>query len=497
VLFTKKTLAFLLTLLLALSSLPLALADGAPDITDNWYEVFVYSYADGDGDRIGDFKGLTQKLDYISEMGFGGIWLMPIHPSPSYHKYDVADYYAIAPEYGTLDDFKAFLTRAHELNIKVILDLVVNHTSNEHPWFQSARASEVSPYREYYNFSKEQKSGYTLLPDGWYFESRFVSTMPDLNLDSEKVRAEIENIMRYWLDMGVDGFRLDAVTSYYTGDKTKNIRFLTWLNETAKAIKPSCFIVGECWENMYTISDYYQSGLDSFFLFPVAQGSGYIAKILSSEVEQKGLSFGNVVTLLESTFEGRLMTPFLGNHDTARIANAVGYFNPTNVKMACGLLSLLKGSIFVYYGDEIGMIGAGKDPNKRIGMFWDKKMNITKCPPGTTEAEYPFDSVEKQQANELSILNYYKQAMALRNQNPEIARGVSAVADSGDPNVCLIEREYEGKKLLIAVNLSVDDVDISIPDGYKTLCGELEIWGNAALSGQTLTVPAYGIALLR
>ncbi len=491
----KQCTAWLLLLCMALSLVP-ALAEQRA-LTDNWYEVFVASYYDSDGDRMGDLRGLTEKLDYISDMGFGGLWLMPIHPSPSYHKYDVTDYCAIDPDYGTLEDFRALLARAHELGIRVILDLVVNHTSSQHPWFLSAMRDKDSPYRAYYNFYDEAHAGCSQLSDGTWYEARFVSSMPDLNLDSEAVRQEITDIMRYWLDMGVDGFRLDAVTSYYTGDKSRNIAFLRWLKETAAGIKPDSILIGECWDSLYTIKDYYASGIDSFFCFPVAQGGGYIAKILSNDVEKKGESYGNVTLLLERELGDVLVTPFLGNHDTARIANALGYQNATNIKMAAGLLAMMRGSIFVYYGDETGMIGSGADQNKRIGMFWDRKMNITRCPAGTTQAEYPFPSVEKQQQDALSILNYYKRAMHLRTENPEIARGRSTVLESNDPNVCLIVREDEGQRLLIIINLNIDDTAMAVPDGFGTLCGELEIWGSAAISNGQITVPAYGIALMR
>lgn len=465
-------------------------------LIDNWYEIFVASYADGDGDRMGDFKGLTQKLPYIHDMGFRGVWLMPIHPSPTYHKYDVTDYYAIDPDYGTMEDFDLFLEEAHQLGIRVILDLVVNHTSNEHPWFQSAKSDPASPYRSYYNFYDEQRAGCNQLPDGTWFESRFVSTMPDLNLDHPAVREEIESIMAFWLNKGVDGFRLDAVTSYYTGDKTGNIEFLRWLNDTAKAIRPDCVIIGECWEDMYTISDYYASGADSFFLFPVSQSGGYIAKILSNDVEKKGYSFGNVVSLLEREFEGRWMTPFLGNHDTNRIASVVGAYNPTNVKMAAGLLALMRGSVFVYYGDEIGMTGTGNDPNKRIGMYWDQKKYITRCPVGTTVAEYPFPSVEKQQHNELSILTYYRNAMQLRLHHPEIARGTSAILPSENDQVCMLVRTWGETQTLIILNMSIDDMAVNVPDGYDEVIGELEIWGQASYAEGVVTVPAYGIVLM-
>ena len=494
----RKILAFLLAACLLVSAAPaLALNNDDAALADNWYEIFVYSFADGNGDRIGDFIGLKEKLPYLQSLHVDGIWLMPIHPSPSYHKYDVTDYCAIDPQYGTLADFQAFLAAAHEAGIKVILDLVVNHTSSEHPWFQAARASADSPYRAYYNFSDTPKTGYNALPDGTYFESRFVSTMPDLNLDNPQVRAEIEEIMRFWLEMGVDGFRLDAVTSYYTGNKEKNISFLRWLNGAAKAIRPDCFIVGECWDSLYTIHDYYASGVDSFFAFPVAQGSGYISKILGNDVEKKGESLGNVINLLQRELGEYVMTPFLGNHDTPRIINSLGASLPTNAKMACGLLSILNGSIFVYYGDEIGMAGTGNDPNKRLGMFWDKKMNITLCPPGTTVADYPFPSVQEQEGNPLSILNYYRTALALRHQFPQIARGMPTVLESPDASLCLIEKDWQGDRILIAVNLSIDDLSFPLPGGYTQLAGELEIWGEAEVNGSEALVPSYGIAIFQ
>ena len=165
----RKILVFLLAACLLVSAAPaLALNNDDAALADNWYEIFVYSFADGNGDRIGDFVGLKEKLPYLQSLHVDGVWLMPIHPSPSYHKYDVTDYCAIDPQYGTMEDFQAFLEAAHEAGIKVILDLVVNHTSSEHPWFQAARASADSPYRAYYNFSDTPKTGYNALPDGTY-----------------------------------------------------------------------------------------------------------------------------------------------------------------------------------------------------------------------------------------------------------------------------------------------------------------------------------------
>ncbi|MBQ7519983.1 MAG: alpha amylase, partial [Clostridia bacterium] len=487
----KKRIA---ALLLCLMLLPLhgALADSKTEMTDNWYEIFVRSFYDSDGDRVGDLNGVTAKLDYLKDLGIGGIWLMPIHPSPSYHGYDVTDYYGVNPEFGTLEDFQALLTEAHARGIRVILDMVFNHTSNEHPWFQSARNDENSPYRNWYNWSETQKSGYNR-GGSQYYESRFVASMPDLNLDNPEVRAEIENIMRYWLDMGVDGFRLDAVTSFYTNNAYRNKEFLGWLSETAKNIKPDCFMVGECWDSLYTIADYYQSGLDSFFLFPTAQRGGYPAQILL-DAEQKGVSLFNTFGLLMRNLDGYLLSPILDNHDMDRIASGLGSANgATNIKMAFGLLCLMNGSVFVYYGDEIGMVGSGNDPNKRIGFFWDKKMNITRVPQGATAADYPFGSLESQMGNPLSIYNYYKAALTLRRDNPAIARGETILHSAQDqPQLFFMERIWGEDSVLIVVNLDIDDREITLPETsrpYTELAGEVEIWGSAVFDGETLTLP--------
>ena len=201
------------------------------------YEIFVGSFMDSDGDGTGDLGGVLEKLDYLcdgkdtagDDLGCNGIWLMPVFPSPTYHKYDVTDYKSIDPQYGTMEDFDAFLAACHERGIRVILDLPLNHTSSEHPWFRKAadylcglpEGAEPSVkdcrYAAYYNFSREAQNGYAALSDsGWYYEARFWEGMPDLNLDSPQVRSQIASIAEFWLDKGVDGFRLDAVTSFYT-----------------------------------------------------------------------------------------------------------------------------------------------------------------------------------------------------------------------------------------------------------------------------------------
>ena len=205
----------------------------------NWYEVFVRSYQDSDGDGLGDLNGLRDRLDYIADMGWRGLWLMPVMPSPSYHKYDVTDYMAVDPEYGTLEDMRALIDAAHARGIRVIVDLPVNHTSTQHPWFTAAcealRRGTANPLVGLLQLQPRRRHGYAPWADtGWFYEEQFAGGgMPDLNLDNPDVREEIRGIFDFWLnDVGVDGFRLDAVTSYYTGDTAANVEFLAWLKAT-------------------------------------------------------------------------------------------------------------------------------------------------------------------------------------------------------------------------------------------------------------------------
>ena len=203
------------------------------------------SSCDSNGDHIGDLGGVTQKLDYIQEMGFTGIWFMPIMPSPSYHKYDVKDYKAIDPAYGTVEDFKTLLDEAHARGIHVIIDMVINHSSTQHEWFQVASAYlqtledgeepdlKECPYVDYYHFSTEKVNStyYKLAGTNYYYEGSFWDQMPDLNLASEALRGELEDVAKFWIDLGVDGFRMDAPLHYEENDTNFNTETLNWFYE--------------------------------------------------------------------------------------------------------------------------------------------------------------------------------------------------------------------------------------------------------------------------
>ena len=364
-------------------------------IEDNYrtyYEVFVYSFCDSDGDGIGDLQGLISKLDYINDgddttdtdLGCNGIWLMPIGPSPTYHKYDVMDYYDIDSDYGTMEDFKELLAECDKRGIKVIMDLVLNHSSSQNPWFTEACAylkelgdgepdTAVCPSFDYYHFSREQGAGcYAVEGTDWYYEAQFWSEMPDLNLDSEALRAQIEEITGFWLDMGIGGFRLDAVKEFYTGNPQANIAFLDWFTTMVKEQKEDAYLVGEAWLDINDYAQYYGSGIDSLFNFAFADKDGIISKVVNGSPASR---YGTVSASLQETFgqynENYIDAPFYTNHDMGRSA---GYYAGENsekqTKLAGAMNLFMSGSAFLYYGEELGMKGAGKDENKRAPMYW-------------------------------------------------------------------------------------------------------------------------------
>ena len=490
-----------LLLLAALLAMPLTAlaseADGA-----NWYEVFVYSYQDSDGDGIGDLNGLRQRLGYIDDMGFDGIWLMPIMPSPSYHKYDVTDYCQIDPIYGTVDDLKALAAECHERGIRLIIDLPVNHTSSQHPWFLEAVAAlrqgdTDNPYVDYYCFS-QQAGGKMVSIAGtdWYYEEQFSGGgMPDVNLDSPAVKEELRAILSFWLEeCDIDGFRLDAVTSFYAGNIAANVAFLHELKEMCEAIKPGSYLVGEAWTSLSEIAQYYESGIDSFFLFPASQAEGYIAQVVRSQ--KPASAYAMYLNQVEDALPDAIWAPFLSNHDTGRAVAAMqARTAPAKLKFAHGLLAMMGGNTFTYYGEEIGMAGSGADPNKRTAMYWNDG-ETTQNPPGVTKAEYPYPSVDEQAADPDSLLNYIRALNELKKQFPAIARGSHETVYTDD-FLCLMKRDGQEESVYIAINFSpTDALTLSLPESL-TLLGELNADGGAcALDGGSLILPPYAIAIL-
>lgn len=514
-----------------------------------FYEVFVYSFYDSDGDGIGDLKGLTQKLDYINDgddstdtdLGCNGIWLMPIMPSTTYHKYDVTDYYGIDEQYGTMEDFEEFMAECQKRDVHVILDLALNHTSSSHPWFIAACDYlkqleegqepdwEECPYVGYYNFSREGGAGYSSINGTWYYEAQFWSEMPDLNLGNEKVRKEIADIVDFWLEKGVDGFRLDAAKEYYSGAVDANVDVLNWFNSMVKEKKEDAYLVAEVWTDMNTYAQYYGSGIDSVFDFAFADSSGIIANAVKGASPASG--FGKALCSSEEKYasynEAYVNAPFYTNHDLGRSA---GYYAGENserqTKMAGAMNLMMGGCAFVYYGEELGMKGAGKDENKRAPMYWSKNSSAEGmcCGPQDMDAvKMKYDSLEEQIGEESSIYQYYKAAIRLRNTYPEIARGKTEfVEEISDDWICAIKKKYEGSEMLLLMNISAEEKIVDVTgvtvngkeaDGnWLMISGMLneetaESWilsgrlltgeEKASMNGKKVVMPPYSILLFK
>ncbi|MBQ8080961.1 MAG: alpha-amylase [Clostridia bacterium] len=504
----KRILALLTVCIIVLGSGALLPAQADTTPHTNWYEIFVRSFADSDGDGLGDLNGVREKLPYLTDLGFTGIWLMPIMPSPSYHKYDVTDYQAIDPEYGTLDDFRALIETAHEIGIRVILDLPVNHTSVLHPWFQAAvealrEGRSDDPYIEYYHFSRERSSASVLLEGtDWYYEEQFSGGgMPDLNLDNPAVRDEIKDILAFWLnECDADGFRLDAVTSYYTGSAERNIEFLRFLKDNCETLKPGSFLVGEAWTGLSQIAAYYESGVDSFFLFPASQAEGYIAKALRGRSPATG--FAADLAKVRSAIPDGLITPFIGNHDTGRAIGVLSARSDTRkAKFAYALLRLLGGDTFTYYGDEIGMAGSRTDPDKRLAMNWSETER-TQQPPGTSAEEYPLPGVYDQLADEDSLLRYIKRVNALFAEWPQLSLQQEEILTSSAYTLTFSRGEND-ERLYVLLNFSgKNEETIELPLTGLSEAGNLLMPGTTyTLSEQggvtTITLPPYAVLALQ
>jgi alpha-amylase len=396
-----------------------------------FYEVFIRSFADGNTDGIGDFKGLTAKIGYLKELGIDAIWLMPHFKSNLYHGYDVVDFYKVEPDYGTMRDFQSFLQTAHENNIKVIIDLVINHSSNQNSWFIQAASGPDNPYRNYYvwgdQFDVTNRKPWYATNSGYYL-GIFESRMPDLNFRNYQLRAEIKKLAQFWLDPnndgdfsdGVDGFRLDA-TLHIDINQEVNHAALREFNSYVKSINPDAFIVGEEWADFKTIAPYYKDFESSFnfeinqYIFQMVKGRNVdIIKILNQiygEYQKYSSDF------IDSTL--------LSNHDQERIAS-VFHGDLKSQKLAAAILLTLPGTPFIYYGEELGQKGSWPHPNIREAFDWyesatgpmmtDSKLFLNHIPRNTRR--YDGISVEAEINDPNSLLNYYKKLIFIRKEYP-------------------------------------------------------------------------------
>lgn len=451
-----------------------------------YYEIFTYSFCDSNEDGIGDFKGITSKLDYLNDgdtkttddLGIEGIWLMPIMQSPSYHKYDVVDYKSVDKQYGTIEDFEEMVSEAHKRGINIIIDFVINHSSTQCEWFKKAieelKAGKTDGYVKYYNFEKDKKDvkgWYSAGVDDWYYECEFWDQMPDLNLKNEDLRKELLDAAKFWVDKGVDGFRLDAVLWFekrYDGtiDNDASVEELKWFYDSVKQYKDDVYMVGECWENAATIQKFYESGIDSLFDFNEQGSGGRVADAMHRKDAKKYVeAMVNWQDSINAINPNAINTPFISNHDTGRSASF--FTDDYSKKLGAAMYILSPGNPFIYYGEEIGMEGTGKDEDKRKGMYWTnaEDKNYVKKIPGMSDDSIPEKSVEDMQKDENSVLNFYKRVIALKNQNPELKSGkITALVLDDVKEVAGFIAEKDGAKVTVIFNAADYALKVTVPE---------------------------------
>ena len=433
-----------------------------------FYEIFVRSFADSDGDGIGDFNGMTAKLDYLDGLGIDGIWLMPMFESTSYHGYDTTDYDHVERDYGTEADFQRFLEEAHKRDIRVIVDLVLNHTSVEHPWFVESASSTTSPKRGWYVWSatdpgwKQPWGGndpsWHFRNGAWYYGA-FWSGMPDVNYENAEAKAEMFRITRHWLTRGVDGYRLDA-TRYLvetgpgeTGqaDTPGTYRVLQELSRDVRNLKPEAVLVAENTVDTATMATYFDS-MPMNFNFPLAGAIVEGVKNGSSTGIQK--VFADMQRLYP---RGIIDAPFLTNHDHTRVATVLGRHS-AKLRSAAAILLTLPGMPFVYYGEEVGMQNgpASNDEAKRTPMPWTPSGGFTTGTPWHAYAPgLAAENVASQTNDPGSLLSHYRKWIAARKGSAALSKGdlrplatdaqvLAFVREAGDERVLVVHNMTDG-----------------------------------------------------
>ncbi len=491
-----------------------------------FYELNLRAFADGNGDGIGDFKGAAAKLDYVCELGVTCIWLLPMYPSPLRDDgYDIADYNQIHPDLGTLGDLQQFIRLAHERGLRVIVDLVLNHTSDQHPWFQAARTSKESPYRDYYVWSDTD----TLYPDariifldtepsnwtldaatGQYYWHRFFHHQPDLNWDNPRVQEEMFRVVEYWLEMGIDGFRADAVPYLIERDGT-NCENLPETHAILKQLRrrldkrfPDRILLAEANQWPEEVRPYFGDG-DEFhmgFHFPV------MPRLFMALKQGDATCIYDIMGRTPSIPDPCQWCVFLRNHDELTLEMVTEeerqfmwreYAPEPRMRLNLGIrrrlaplldndrrqielmnsiLFTLPGSPIVYYGDEIGMgdnIWLEDRNGVRTPMQWTAEPNagFTSAPadqlyaPVIDDSVYGYQrvNVAAQQADPDSLYHLVRRLIALRKVHPSLGRGSFHLVDAHNPAWLAYERAYQAERLLVLHNVSAADQRGTLTEG--------------------------------
>ena len=480
-----------------------------------FYQVYVRAFYDSNADGHGDIKGLTQKLDYLQELGVDCIWLMPIYPSPLRDDgYDIADYYNIAETFGTVDDLRELLQKAHSRGIRIIMDLVLNHTSDAHPWFQAARADRNSPYRDYYVWSdtdqKYQEARIIFVdtePSNWtwdetagqYFWHRFYASQPDLNYDNPRVQEEMLKIAGFWLDIGVDGFRADAVPYLFEreGTSCENLpethTYLKKLRAFMDDKYPGRILLCEANQWPEEVRPYFGDG-DEFhmgFHFPI------MPRIYMALKKGRAEDMVDILNRTPEIPENCQWCIFLRNHDELTLEMVTHTerqwmwqeYAPDprmklnlgirrrlaplldndrhKIELAYSLLLTLPGSPILYYGDEIGMgdnIWLEDRNGVRTAMQWEggPTAGFSNAPVDSVYVTVITDeryspgrvNVKAQQADPASLWNAIRHMIAIRKQHPEFGWGDFRWTETRNKHIAAFQRTYRNETILAVHNLT-------------------------------------------
>ncbi len=516
-----------------------------------FYEVYPRSFADSNNDGVGDLNGITSKLDYLKDLGVDAIWISPCFPSPQVDfGYDVSDYENIDPMYGTLADFDAMTSAARKDGIRIILDFVLNHTSDQHKWFLDSKSSRTSPYRDWYIWRDGKGPGQP--PNNWmstfggsawkfdpttnqYYYHYFYAQQPDLNWRNPAVKDAMFDVTRWWYDRGVAGFRLDAVDLLFEdpklhdnpvlpgknayGDPIEENKYndnLPEVHDVLRALRKvadehKAVLIGETWtDNIAQLNRYYGQGnnelqLPMDFLFTT------IDKLSPAEFRKQIASVNSA---------SGWPTFVISNHDIARSYDRYGdgEHNDQIAKLMAGLYLTLRGTPIMYYGEEIGMKTTPptrkedvKDPIGRTGwpkekgrdgertpMQWDESANAgfsQVAPWLPVPPTYKTHNVADEEKDPNSVLSFYKAILKLRHTNPSLLDGSYVPLNENDQNVLSYLRAYKDQAVLVALNMSgaPQKVDFDLSKNGFTSAKTLVATGTSSSKGDVVTLDPYGV----
>ena len=483
-----------------------------------FYEIFVGSFSDSDGDGVGDLRGIINRMDYLNDgdpnsglsLGVEGLWLSPIFSSPSYHKYDVADYYSIDPAFGTMEDLQELLDLCHERNVIVILDLPINHTSSRNEWFKRfteahRSGDEASEYYDYYSYihkgeSAPGRSFSQLAGTDLLYECNFSGDMPELNFDNPLVRQAVLDAASFYIEMGVDGFRFDAAKYIYFGDNGRSSDFWVWYLGQLRALKSDLYTVAEVWDSDGVTDVYYPA--TNCFDFTLSQSGGLIAETAKAGPVSRYTSYiQDYLDRVRTLRPDAMLVPFITNHDMDR---ASGFLTAASgqMKVAANLYLLCCGSPFIYYGEELGMRGsrggANTDANRRLAMLWGDGDSV-RDPVGSSYGSQAETSAAEQIGEEYSLYTYYKKLIMIRHANPEIARGDFRAVDIPGTKLGGFTSTWNGSTVCVLHNTTLSEVQIDLAEAglpFTELRAAAGVEA-ASLDGTLLTIGAQTSVVLR